>query len=111
LVEADYAGGERGIVFIVGDGKDDIGEGRFGGFDVFCYLYNFCQTSLSTSPHLQIGNGPTLSNSDLVPSQSFFASSIKLSFVAVNSGGAWGGVRYCLGAILEFVIGRKPLPL
>ena len=42
MIEADYAGGERSVVFIVGDGQDDIGEGCFGGFDVFCYLYNFC---------------------------------------------------------------------
>jgi hypothetical protein len=47
----------------------------------------------------------TLSNTLLVLSQILFASSIKLSLVAVNSGGACGGVRYCFGAILEFVIG------
>jgi hypothetical protein len=50
----------------------------------------------------------TLSNNPLVPSQSFFASSIRLSFVAVNNGGACGGVLYCFGAMLEFVIGLNP---
>jgi hypothetical protein len=34
-------------------------------------------------------------------------SSIRLCVVAVNLGGSWGGVLYCLGAMLEFVSGRK----
>jgi hypothetical protein len=74
-------------------------------------IYTTSVRQISLLPSPSSWNRLTLSNSDLVPSQSFLASSIKLSFVAVNSGGACGGVRYCLGAILEFVIGRKPLPL
>ncbi len=81
------------------------------GLMSFAIYTNSVKLFPSAFPHLQKGDRPTLSNSDLVPSQSFFASSIKLSSVAVNSGGAWGGVRYCLGAMVEFVIGRKPLPL